>query len=679
MFFFHQNQQKTTLPRIIFCVILLQITAFYLTTNTFSSPSFTASPTLGAAPLTVQFFDQSPGNITNRSWVFGDGETAGNVTSVSHIYQEPGTYTASLTVYFDYYPETATQTIIVTNSPDQPVLTSPEDGMTNTYRTPLLQTGPFSDDDSNERHLMTQWQISTGQSFSSIILDSTSLDHLTSLAVPEFILLENTTYYWRVRFYDSNSVVSDWSEIFSFTTLTTQNDQNSNGIPDALENSTVDLDNDGQADSGQAHIKSLNTAIGNGQMGVSIKGSSTITSNPEINAIDPETISQTSLPHSMPLGLFGMRLNVSNPGDTAEVVVYFSQAASKDAVWYLYDSVNGWEDYSNYASFSQDRKSVTLKFKDGDYGDADDTANGIIIDPGGFGVASWVKGFISDVSTNEAVTTATVSINDLSLDFNSFLDGNYLGMVLPGTYDFNVSAQGYRSKTVSNVTVSEASIVTKDVELLKNVKIKGLTISDTRQVFSPVTFSVDADSDASKLYYRFYVHPDYGTDDYNGLQWSSMTSTEWVTTSSIDYKFTSNGKYVVVVWVTSDSNNADTNGIAILGTSIEIGGTCTTDFTGFSLSGSQTKDTLITMNVNGQNPCSSGLYYRYSVHPYYGTDNYDGLQWTSMTSTEWWYNETIDYTFTEKGKYIVVVWATKSLSNIKTTGIPILGWSVDIE
>jgi hypothetical protein len=51
------------------------------------------------------------------------------------------------------------------------------------------------------------------------------------------------------------------------------------------------------------------------------------------------------------------------------------------AKWYKYNSINGWQDYSAYVTFDVDRKLLILQLKDGDYGDADGTENGIIVDP----------------------------------------------------------------------------------------------------------------------------------------------------------------------------------------------------------------------------------------------------------------------------------------------------------
>lgn len=58
---------------------------------------FSADPTSGPIPLSVQFINNSTGNITSYAWDFGDGTTSTDQNPV-HIYNDTGTYTISLFV-----------------------------------------------------------------------------------------------------------------------------------------------------------------------------------------------------------------------------------------------------------------------------------------------------------------------------------------------------------------------------------------------------------------------------------------------------------------------------------------------------------------------------------------------------------------------------------------------------
>ncbi|RKX26866.1 MAG: hypothetical protein DRP45_02420 [Candidatus Zixiibacteriota bacterium] len=63
---------------------------------------FTVSPSSGCIPLTVEFTDASIGPIVKWEWEFGDGETTildtTNFSSITHIYENAGSYTVKLTV-----------------------------------------------------------------------------------------------------------------------------------------------------------------------------------------------------------------------------------------------------------------------------------------------------------------------------------------------------------------------------------------------------------------------------------------------------------------------------------------------------------------------------------------------------------------------------------------------------
>ncbi len=269
------------------------------------------------------------------------------------------------------------------HSPYKPVLDDPDDNASGVSLTPTLETEDFSDPDEGDTHGGTRWQISLDAAFTNVKMDITSASKLTSLVVPTATLLPNTTYYWRVRFFDAAGNASYWSDPFSFTTGAAPVDANANGIADEQEvDDDVDLDGDGTPDNSQAGMGAVNTAVGEGQIAVLIGDN--VTSIDEMAAIDPATIDDTdNRPDELPFGVISFRLQVANPGDTARVTIYLSEAAPEGYGWYKYDSINGWQDYSAHATFSEDRKSVTLELKDGGYGDADGVANGIIVDPSG--------------------------------------------------------------------------------------------------------------------------------------------------------------------------------------------------------------------------------------------------------------------------------------------------------
>jgi hypothetical protein len=76
-------------------------------------------------------------------------------------------------------------------------------------------------------------------------------------------------------------------------------------------------------------------------------------------------------------------LKVNQVGATAEVKVYYSEDISGAPGYYVYDTINGWQDYTQYTTFNPDGRSVTVELKDGGQGDSDGVANGVIVDPGG--------------------------------------------------------------------------------------------------------------------------------------------------------------------------------------------------------------------------------------------------------------------------------------------------------
>ncbi|HVR76242.1 MAG TPA: PKD domain-containing protein, partial [Planctomycetota bacterium] len=76
--------------------------------------AFTADPTAGCAPLTVDFSDQSQGSgINSWSWDFGDGSTS-SAKNPRHVYQSPGSYQVRLTAANDCASSTETKPAFIT-------------------------------------------------------------------------------------------------------------------------------------------------------------------------------------------------------------------------------------------------------------------------------------------------------------------------------------------------------------------------------------------------------------------------------------------------------------------------------------------------------------------------------------------------------------------------------------
>ncbi|MEZ4525785.1 MAG: choice-of-anchor U domain-containing protein [Desulfobacterales bacterium] len=73
------------------------------------------------------------------------------------------------------------------------------------------------------------------------------------------------------------------------------------------------------------------------------------------------------------------RISVNEPGAAAEIVIHLSESVPSGSKWYEYDSANGWNDISYLTAADRTNRIITLKITDGCPGDADRTANGIIV------------------------------------------------------------------------------------------------------------------------------------------------------------------------------------------------------------------------------------------------------------------------------------------------------------
>ncbi|MFH2091847.1 MAG: carboxypeptidase-like regulatory domain-containing protein [Pseudomonadota bacterium] len=353
-----------------------------------------------------------------------------------------------------------TKAVTVNNAPLKPGFTYPGNNSTQISLTPILKTGHFTDLDTDDSHRLTEWEISTSQDFSSIVFAITSPDYLTSIKVPNHVLTTGNTYYLRTRFYDSRHLASTWSETLKFSTITASNDINNNGIPDDQEDNTLDMDGDNIKDNLQDDIKSLKVGD-KGFVGVSRKEDITVLDINAIEAIDPNSISSVLRPYSMPMDMVVMDLSVSKPTDSCEIKLHYSETIPKGVKWLMYDSVSGWRDHTAQVKFSGN--TAIVKLKDWGYGDADGLPNGNIVDPGGFGYASFIKGQITDSDTNQPLESAVVTVVGETIPVQT--DGNYFSPIIPGTYTISVSASGYAMKSAPDVTIGQGDIKTLSFKL----------------------------------------------------------------------------------------------------------------------------------------------------------------------------------------------------------------------
>jgi hypothetical protein len=253
---------------------------------------------------------------------------------------------------------------------------------------PVLSTAAFSDPDAGDSHRETRWQV-VQASNSLVVLDVTTSEGLTSLAVPGLALEENTEYYWRAMFYDQHGSASAWSEPAGFVTDFSTADADGNGIPDDQEvDATTDLDGNGVYDIEEPDVKAVQIRKGGPKIAVGPKAgaaNATVASiesaDPDVEPVDGDTDGITD---ELPFGLINFKVVLDTAGAEAVVTVYFSEPVSKKGRWYKYDPVRKrWSDFSVFAQFSADRRSMTLVLADGGAGDADGVVNGIILDPAG--------------------------------------------------------------------------------------------------------------------------------------------------------------------------------------------------------------------------------------------------------------------------------------------------------
>jgi uncharacterized delta-60 repeat protein len=101
----------------------IAIPLYTLTASFSAMVSFSGGPLIGAAPLTVNFTNNSSGGSTNVLWDFGDGATSMD-QAPTHLYSTSAVYSVSLTIITGDGPVTGTQPQFVAVTNPAPVITS---------------------------------------------------------------------------------------------------------------------------------------------------------------------------------------------------------------------------------------------------------------------------------------------------------------------------------------------------------------------------------------------------------------------------------------------------------------------------------------------------------------------------------------------------------------------------
>ncbi|KAA3660204.1 MAG: PKD domain-containing protein, partial [Calditrichaeota bacterium] len=140
-------------------------TDFWAAVNTTTcdvTADFSANTTSGAAPLTVNFTDETTGPATSWSWNFGDGNTS-TTQNPSHTYTADGNYTVSLTATSATCSDSETKTSYISvSTPNQAptaIINSPTNGQNFASGATVNFSGSATDTDGTVAVSTYEWTV----------------------------------------------------------------------------------------------------------------------------------------------------------------------------------------------------------------------------------------------------------------------------------------------------------------------------------------------------------------------------------------------------------------------------------------------------------------------------------------------------------------------------------------
>lgn len=187
--------------------------------------------TLNSGEARLYFRDATRTSWTEVSWSQrrqGDGIDAG---FADYEYVVPFQGEANLRVDIDLEDITIQHIVALSEptglggyinpamAPTTPVVSAPANGATNVSETPNLAISAYaSPGDTAQKSI--QFQVSTVNTFASVLHDTGYLPAALSYNMPAGILAANTTFYARARVQDAAGLWSAWSAASSFSTAT---------------------------------------------------------------------------------------------------------------------------------------------------------------------------------------------------------------------------------------------------------------------------------------------------------------------------------------------------------------------------------------------------------------------------------------------------------------------------
>ncbi len=264
------------------------------------------------------------------------------------------------------------------------MLFGPLNGDTNVSLSPVFEILPFPDFENAVANAAIIWQISRDSGFTDIVFEMNGAPDQSQFRLPDFILDEFTTYFWRILYSNGSQQAGIWDAVGRFTTgPDNMIDLDENGIPDDQDVGAVkNLIVQNHPDLDATDLMVVKARSGDFQYG--LKPGNNVISIDRLKWITMDEIAGSDQwPVNFPFGLLSFRLNTRAPGATVSVSVYFSAPLPEDFEWLKYDPENGLYDFSQYVAFADDMMSAVITLTDGGTGDADHVANGVIVDPGG--------------------------------------------------------------------------------------------------------------------------------------------------------------------------------------------------------------------------------------------------------------------------------------------------------